>query len=54
MEQVDPRALQCVFLRYVVQQKRYGCHHPPTQQMIITMDVVFHEDTMYFPSKFEL
>ena len=29
-------------------QKRYRCYHPPTRRLFITMDVVFHEDTMYF------
>ncbi|RVW90873.1 Retrovirus-related Pol polyprotein from transposon TNT 1-94 [Vitis vinifera] len=32
----------------------YRCYHPPTRQMYITMDVVFHEDSMYFSSESEL
>ncbi|OMO54865.1 Integrase, catalytic core [Corchorus capsularis] len=43
-----PRALRCVFLGYATSQKGYRCYHPPTKRMFITMDVVFHEDTMYF------
>ncbi|RVW22233.1 Retrovirus-related Pol polyprotein from transposon TNT 1-94 [Vitis vinifera] len=47
-------ALQCVFVGYALHKKRYRCYHPPTRQMYITMDVVFHEDSMYFSSEFEL
>ncbi|RVW24660.1 Retrovirus-related Pol polyprotein from transposon TNT 1-94 [Vitis vinifera] len=47
-------ALQCVFVGYALHKKGYRCYHPPTQQMYITMDVVFHEDSMYFSSEFEL
>ncbi|RVW83621.1 Retrovirus-related Pol polyprotein from transposon RE1 [Vitis vinifera] len=32
----------------------YRCYHPPTRRMFITMDVVFHEDSMYFSSESEL
>ncbi|RVW42615.1 Retrovirus-related Pol polyprotein from transposon TNT 1-94 [Vitis vinifera] len=47
-------ALQCVFVGYALHKKGYRCYHPPTRQMYITMDVVFHEDSMYFSSKSEL
>ncbi|KAL6315435.1 hypothetical protein AAG906_000550 [Vitis piasezkii] len=47
-------ALQCVFVGYALHKKGYRCYHPPTRQMYITMDVVFHEDSMYFSSEFEL
>lgn len=50
---LTPQALRCVFLGYVAHQKGYQCYHPPTQQMFVTMDVVFHEDFMYFSSKTE-
>lgn len=49
-----PRALRCVFLGYAMHQKGYRCYHPPTQRMLIIMDVVFHEELMYFSSKSEL
>ena len=49
-----PRALRCVFLGYASHQKGYRCYHPPTQAMYITLDVIFHEDTMYFSSESEL
>ena len=42
------RALQCVFVGYASHKKGYRCYHPPTRRMFITMDVVFHEDSMYF------
>ncbi|WKA00225.1 hypothetical protein VitviT2T_018605 [Vitis vinifera] len=47
-------ALQCVFVGYALHKKGYRCYHPPTRQMYNTMDVVFHEDSMYFSSEFEL
>ncbi|WKA13210.1 hypothetical protein VitviT2T_030537 [Vitis vinifera] len=47
-------ALQCVFVGYALHKKGYRCYHPPTRRMYITMDVVFHEDSMYFSSEFEL
>ncbi|KAL6321912.1 hypothetical protein AAG906_035621 [Vitis piasezkii] len=37
-----------------IAQKGHRCYHPPTRQMYITMDVVFHEDSMYFSSESEL
>nr|CAN79066.1 hypothetical protein VITISV_019693 [Vitis vinifera] len=47
-------ALQCVFVGYALHKKGYRCYHPPTRQMYITMDVVFHEDSMYFSSESKL
>ena len=35
-------------------EKGYRCYHPPTHRMFVTLDVVFHEDSMYFSSKPEL
>ncbi|WVY99005.1 hypothetical protein V8G54_031156 [Vigna mungo] len=46
-----PRALRCVFLGYAIHQKGYQCYHPPTKRMFISMDVVFHEQIMYFSSE---
>ena len=48
------RALQCVFVGYALHKKGYQCYHPPTRRMFITMDVVFHKDSMYFLSECEL
>ncbi|WJZ95062.1 hypothetical protein VitviT2T_013857 [Vitis vinifera] len=47
-------ALQYVFVGYALHKKGYRCYHPPTRRMFITMDVVFHEDSMYFSSESEL
>ncbi|WVY93108.1 hypothetical protein V8G54_032196 [Vigna mungo] len=44
---LTPRALRCVFLGYAIHQKGYRCYHPPTKRMLISMDVVFHEQIMY-------
>ena len=51
---LTPRALRCVFLGYATYQKGYRCYHPPSKRMFVTMDVVFHEDSMYFSSEPEL
>ncbi|KAM7531655.1 hypothetical protein LguiB_035065 [Lonicera macranthoides] len=45
---LEPRALKCVFVGYASSQKGYRCYHPPTEKMYVTMDVIFHEETMYF------
>ena len=45
------RTLQCVFIGYALHKKGYQCYHPPTRRMFITMDVVFHEDLMYFSDR---
>ena len=47
-------ALQYVFVGYVLHKKGYRCYHPPTRRMFITMDVVFHEDSMYFSPESKL
>ena len=51
---LTPRALLCVFLGYAAYQKGYRCYHPPSKRMFVTMDVVFHEDSMYISSDPEL
>ncbi|KAK2970690.1 hypothetical protein RJ640_023895 [Escallonia rubra] len=51
---LSPRALRCVFVGYAAYQKGYRCYHPPTHKMFITLDVVFHEDLMYFSTESEL
>lgn len=45
---LTPQALRCVFVGYATHQKGYRCYHPPTCRLFISMDVVFHENTMYF------
>ena len=46
--------MQCVFVGYALHKNGYRCYHPPTQRMFITMDVMFHEDLMYFSFESEL
>ena len=45
---LETRALQCVFVGYASNQKGYHCYHPPTKKLFVTVDVVFHENDMYF------
>ena len=45
---LESRALKCVFVGYASSQKGYRCYHLLTQKMYVTIDVAFHEDTMYF------
>lgn len=45
---LTPQAVKCVFVGYATHQKGYRCYHPPTRRLFVTMDVIFHEDTMYF------
>jgi hypothetical protein len=47
---LTPRALRCVFVGYAAHKKGYRCYHPPTQKTFVTMDVIFHEGSMYFSS----
>lgn len=51
---LSPHALRCVFVRYALHKKGYRCYHPPSGRRFITIDVVFHEDTIYFTFQFEL
>ncbi|XP_059669452.1 uncharacterized protein LOC132314630 [Cornus florida] len=51
---LTPQALRCVFLGYAAHKKGHRYYHPPTRRMFITIDVVFHEDSIYFSSAFEL
>ncbi|KAJ9535774.1 hypothetical protein OSB04_un001074 [Centaurea solstitialis] len=45
---LNPRALRCVFVGYDNNKKGYRCYHPSTKHMYVTMDVVFHEEKMFF------
>ena len=53
-DKLSPRALRCVFLGYATHQKGYRCFYPPTQRMFVTVDVVFHEESMYFSNETKL
>ena len=37
-----------MFVGYAQHQKGYRCYHPPTHKLYITLDIVFHEDKMYY------
>ncbi|KAH9752394.1 retrovirus-related pol polyprotein from transposon RE1 [Citrus sinensis] len=52
-DKLSPRALRCVFVGYALHQKGYRCYHPPSRKIYITMNVVFHEDIMYYLSESE-
>ena len=45
---LDPRSFKCVFVGYSNTQKGYKCYHPPTRRFLISMDVTFQEDEIYF------
>jgi len=45
---LQPWASGCVFIAYATHQKGYRCYHPPTQKIFVMLDMVFHEDSMYF------
>ncbi|KAH9718244.1 hypothetical protein KPL71_022143 [Citrus sinensis] len=38
---------------YALHQKGYRCYHPPSRKIYITMDLIFHEDIMYYLSETE-
>lgn len=46
--------MRCVFLGYAAHKKGYRCYHPPTKRMFITLDVVFHENSIFFASESDL
>ena len=46
---LTPQALRYVFVGYASHQKGYQSYHPPMHQLFVTMKVIFHEDTTYFP-----
>ncbi|CAL2238036.1 unnamed protein product [Prunus armeniaca] len=48
--ELDPCALQCVFIGYSSTQKGYKCYHLPTQKVHVTLDVTFHEEVPYYVS----
>ena len=50
-DKLSPRALCCVFVWYALHQKGYRCYHPPSRKIYTTMNVIFHEDIMYYPSE---
>lgn len=51
---LNPRALRCVSVGYAQNTKGYRCYHPPTKHTYVTMDIVFHEEKMFFSSRFRI
>ena len=47
---LDPKALKCVFLGYSRLQKGYRCFSTDLNKYLVSMDVVFLEDTSFFSS----
>ena len=47
-DKLEPRALRCVFVGYASLQKGYRYYNPPSRKMYVTLDVVFHENDMYY------
>jgi hypothetical protein len=45
---LEPQALRCVFVGYAFHQKGYRCYHPPSRKLYVTLDMVFHENDMYY------
>ena len=45
---LEPQALRCVFVGYALHQKGYRCYHPTSRKEYVTLDVVFHEEEMYY------
>ncbi|RVW51460.1 Retrovirus-related Pol polyprotein from transposon TNT 1-94 [Vitis vinifera] len=47
---LDPKALKCVFLGYLRLQKGYRCFSTDLNKYLVSMDIVFSEDTSFFSS----
>ena len=45
---LESRALKCIFVGYSSSHKGYRCYHPTTKNIYMTMNVMFHEENMYF------
>ena len=44
---LDPRALNCIFLRYFNSQKGYKCFHSPVDKYYVSMDIQFCKGKSY-------
>lgn len=45
---LNHQALHRAFIGYATYQNGYKCYHPPSHRLFVTIDVVFHEYTLYF------
>lgn len=48
-----PISYKCVFLGCSRTKKRYKCYDPSSHQVLVSVDVIFFESTLYFSSKEE-
>ncbi|CAH9083140.1 unnamed protein product [Cuscuta epithymum] len=51
---LDPKSLKCIFLGYSRVQKGYRCFCPSTGRYLISIDVSFHENTLFSSSKTDI
>ena len=46
---LEHQSLKCIFLGYSPTQKGYKCYHPTSRKLLITADVIFDEQSMFYP-----
>ncbi|RDX97468.1 hypothetical protein CR513_19755, partial [Mucuna pruriens] len=47
-EELDPKAIKCVFIRYPSNEKGFKCYHPSSRRFFVSIDVTFHETQSFF------
>jgi hypothetical protein len=45
---LDPKAENCIFIGYSLEQKGYKCFNPSTQKLQVNKDVVFDEMVSWY------
>ena len=50
-DKLEPRAVKCLFLGYSNTQKGYKCYNQESKKLIVSRDVKFEEEAMFFPKK---
>ena len=45
---LDPKAENCIFIGYSLEQKGYRCYNPTTREMRVSRDVVFDEMSSWY------
>jgi hypothetical protein len=48
ISKLDPKAKQCLFIRYSLEQKGYKCFNPSTRKLQVSRDVVFDEMVSWY------
>ncbi len=46
---LDPKAENCIFIGYSLEQKGYRCFNPSTRKLQVSRDVVFDEMVSWYP-----